>query len=73
MVLRSRGGAGAGVGYAGNQFQKTIWPLNPSGIPVQLPDADFPTAGNSNLLINPSYGAAAPPNMDSLVGMVSIP
>lgn len=31
------------------------------------------TAGNSNLLINPSYGAAPPPLMGTLVGMVSIP
>jgi hypothetical protein len=31
------------------------------------------TAGNSNLLINPSYGAAPPPVMGTLVGMVSIP
>jgi len=31
------------------------------------------TVGYSNLLINPSYGAAQPPAMSSLVGLVSIP
>jgi len=31
------------------------------------------TAGYSNLLLNPSYGAAQPPTMSSLVGVVSIP
>jgi hypothetical protein len=31
------------------------------------------TAGDSNLLLNPSYGAAAPPAPGSLVGIVSLP
>jgi hypothetical protein len=30
-------------------------------------------AGNSNLLLNPSYGAAAPPAPGSLTGIVSLP
>jgi hypothetical protein len=31
------------------------------------------TAGNSSLLLNPSYGAAAPPAPRSLTGVVSLP
>jgi hypothetical protein len=31
------------------------------------------TAGTSNLLLNPSYGAAPSPAAGSLVGMVSLP
>jgi hypothetical protein len=31
------------------------------------------TAGNNNLLLNPSYGASAPPNLQSQVGVASIP
>jgi hypothetical protein len=31
------------------------------------------TAGYSNLLLNPSYGAAPPPELGSLVGVISLP
>ena len=40
---------------------------------INCPTPIVATAGYNNLLINPSYGGAAPPAVAGLVGVVSMP